>query len=111
MVTPNGQPVAVVEMEIKMKRDETKYSVASHGYASFDDWYQEAEGFALRAERLTSDVDELRAAFEAGRSEVGYLRDLLRRLMLEVRPYTRPSLVQYDVFPVFKEAMERLNNE
>mgnify|MGYP006908206875 CR=1 FL=1 len=37
-------------------------------YASFDDWYHEIEGFALRAERLTSPIDELRAAFEAGRA-------------------------------------------
>ncbi len=33
---------------------------------SFDDWYQEIEGFGLRAERLTAPTDELRAAFEAG---------------------------------------------
>ena len=43
---------------------------------------------------------------KSGRSEADYLRDLLRRLMAEVRPYARPSLVQYDVFPVFKEAVD-----
>lgn len=62
----------------------------------------------MRAERLTGDPNELRAAFDAGRSEAGYLRDLLRRLMSEVRPYTRPSMVQYDIFPVFKEAVDHL---
>jgi hypothetical protein len=79
-------------------------SVESRGYASFDEWYQEVEGSGLRAERLTSDVDELRAAFDARQSESIYLRDLLRRLMSEVRPYTQPSLVQYDAFPAFNEA-------
>lgn len=39
-----------------------------HSYTSFDDWYQEDEGFSLRAERLKSDPEELRAAFEAGRN-------------------------------------------
>lgn len=38
--------------------------------------------------------------------EQDYLEDLLIRLMSEVRPYCRPSLVQYDVFPVFKEAVD-----
>lgn len=38
------------------------------GYASFEDWYHEIEGFALRSERLASPVSELRAAFEAARS-------------------------------------------
>ena len=52
-----------------MKNDKTENSVASHGYASFDEWYQEIEVFGLRAERLTSDVNELRAAFDAGRTE------------------------------------------
>ena len=77
-------------------------------YVAFDDWYQETENFGLRAERLTSDAKELRAAFDAGRSEVAYLHDLLRRLMSEVRPYTRPSMVKYDVFPVFKEAVDHV---
>ena len=40
-------------------------------YQSFEDWYQEIEGFALRAERLTGPIEELRAAFEAGRSGCG----------------------------------------
>lgn len=40
-------------------------------YVSFDDWYQEIEGSALRAERLKGPVDELRAAFEAGRQGTG----------------------------------------
>tara|TARA_R100001086_G_scaffold146208_1_gene77301 strand:- start:56 stop:403 length:348 start_codon:yes stop_codon:yes gene_type:complete len=57
---------------------------SSHGYASFDDWYQEVEGFALRAERLASPVNELRAAFDAGRTGADYLRDLLRRLVSEI---------------------------
>lgn len=35
-----------------------------------------------------------------------YLRGLILRLMSEVRPYCRPSTVEYDVFPVFKEAVE-----
>lgn len=39
-----------------------------------------------------------------------YLRDLLNRLMSEVRPYCRPSMVQYDVFPVFKEAVDHLSD-
>lgn len=43
--------------------------------------------------------------------ECEYLRDLLRRLMSEVRPYCRPSMVQYDVFPVFKEAVEYVNKK
>ena len=80
-------------------------------YASFDDWYQEVENFSLRAERLTSDINELRAAFDAGRAETVYLLDLLRRLMSEVRPYTRPSMVQYDVFPTFKEAVDHVSNK
>ena len=42
-------------------------------YPSFEDWYQEIEGFSLRAERLNGPIEELRAAFEAGRS--GYCRD------------------------------------
>jgi len=79
---------------------------ASRCYAAFDDWHQEVEAFGLRAERLTCNDDELRAAFDAGRTEAVYLRDLLRRLMSEVRPYTRPSMVHYDVFPVFKEAVD-----
>ena len=82
-----------------------------HYYASFDDWYQEIENFSLRAERLTSNTDELRAAFNAGRTETVYLLDLLRRLMSEVRPYTRPSMVQYDVFPTFKEAVDHVSNK
>lgn len=40
---------------------------------------------------------------------VEYQIDLLRRLMSEVRPYCRPSSVQYDMFPVFKEAVDYLN--
>lgn len=40
-----------------------------------------------------------------------YLEDLLSRLMTEVRPYCRPSLVDYDVFPVFKEATEYIRNK
>ena len=39
-------------------------------YPTFDDWYQEQEGYALRAERLTSNIKELQAAFEAGRATV-----------------------------------------
>jgi hypothetical protein len=39
-------------------------------YETFDDWYHEIEGFALRAERLMSTEKELRAAFEAARQEV-----------------------------------------
>jgi hypothetical protein len=39
-------------------------------YETFDDWYHEIEGFALRAERLMSPEKELRAAFEAARQEV-----------------------------------------
>lgn len=38
--------------------------------------------------------------------QVVYLESLLRRLMAEARPYCRPSMVQYDIFPVFKEAVE-----
>lgn len=34
--------------------------------SAFDAWYNEIEGFALRAERLTGPKDELMAAFEAG---------------------------------------------
>lgn len=34
--------------------------------SAFDAWYNEIEGFALRAERLTGPRDELMAAFEAG---------------------------------------------
>ena len=34
--------------------------------SAFDAWYNEIEGFALRAERLTGPKDELQAAFEAG---------------------------------------------
>lgn len=34
--------------------------------SAFDAWYNEIEGFALRAERLTAPKDELMAAFEAG---------------------------------------------
>ena len=37
-------------------------------YLAFENWYFEIEAFSLRAERLTSPIDELRAAFEAGRS-------------------------------------------
>ena len=40
------------------------------------------------------------------KNETKYLRGLLKRLMSEVRPYCRPSMVQYDTFPVFKEAVE-----
>lgn len=36
--------------------------------SAFDAWYNEIEGFALRAERLTGPKDELMAAFEAGRA-------------------------------------------
>lgn len=46
---------------------------SSQGYASFDDWYQEIEGFAVRAERLKGPVDELRAAFDAGRQGAGIM--------------------------------------
>ena len=31
------------------------------------------------------------------------LKDLLERFASEVRIYCRPSMVNYDVFPVFKE--------
>lgn len=34
--------------------------------SAFDAWYNEIEGFALRAERLTGPKAELMAAFEAG---------------------------------------------
>ena len=34
--------------------------------SAFDAWYNEIEGFALRAERLTGPKGELMAAFEAG---------------------------------------------
>ena len=44
-------------------------------------------------------------------AEIEYLRDLIKRLMSEVRPYCRPSMVQYDVFPVFKEAVDKVGNE
>ena len=44
-------------------------------------------------------------------NEEEYLRDLLKRLMTEVRPYTRPGMVNYDCFPVFKEAVDHLKNE
>lgn len=43
-------------------------------------------------------------------SDADYLRDLLSRLMLETRPYCRPSMVNYDVFPVFKEATDYMKN-
>ena len=36
--------------------------------SAFDAWYNEIEGFALRAERLTGPKAELMAAFEAGRA-------------------------------------------
>ena len=36
-------------------------------YTSFDEWYQEIQSFSLRAEYMSGPVDELRAAFEAGR--------------------------------------------
>lgn len=41
-------------------------------------------------------------------NETKYLRNLLSRLISEVRPYCRPSMVNYDVFPVFKEAVDCL---
>lgn len=43
---------------------------------------------------------------EHRKDDSAYLRDLIQRLMTEVRPYCRPSMVHYDVFPVFKEAVE-----
>ena len=36
-------------------------------YKDFDAWYDEVESFAMRSERLASDVDELKAAFDAAR--------------------------------------------
>lgn len=45
------------------------------------------------------------------KEEKEYLKDLLSRLMTEVRPYCRPSFVDYDVFPVFKEAVEYIKGE
>ena len=44
-------------------------------YPSFEDWHQEIEGFSLRAERLNGPIEELRAAFEAGRSGCGISGD------------------------------------
>lgn len=37
-------------------------------YVSFNDWFCEPEGYALRAERFEGDIEWLKAAFEAGRS-------------------------------------------
>jgi hypothetical protein len=42
--------------------------VKSKTYEYFEDWYEEIEGFSLRAERMVSPVEELRAAFEAGKA-------------------------------------------
>ena len=36
-------------------------------YKTFNDWYNEVENLSLRSERLTSDVIELEAAFNAAR--------------------------------------------
>ena len=36
---------------------------------------------------------------------------LLERVMSEVRPYTRPACVNYDVFPAMKEAQEYLDGK
>lgn len=42
--------------------------------------------------------------------ELHHLRQLLLDLMSEVRPYCRPSMVDYDVFPAFKKAMDYMNS-
>ena len=53
-------------MDSKSRDD--RHSGSRNCYASFDDWYTEIIGVSLRAEQLTGPVDELRAAFEAGRA-------------------------------------------
>lgn len=54
-------------------------------------------------------LDCVKKLHDENEKENEYLKNLLNRLMSEVRPYCRPSLVDYDVFPVFKEAVEYLN--
>ncbi|GEM_PF-2293394 len=48
---------------------EVTFSFPEHEmkYKDFDAWYDEVESFATRSERLASDVDELKAAFESAR--------------------------------------------
>lgn len=52
-------------------------------YQKFEEWYYEQEGFALRAERLSSDIGELRAAFEAGQSYNKFINKSLDQLEIE----------------------------
>lgn len=37
-------------------------------YNTFEAWFTEQEGYAIRAERFVGDIDWLKAAFDAGRS-------------------------------------------
>lgn len=49
--------------------------------ATFDDWYQEIQGFSLRAEYLSCPAEELRAAFDAGgAAEREKIRELIRTI-------------------------------
>lgn len=60
-------------------------------YEKFEDWFFELENHCLRAERFYDEggylvVNWLRAAFEAGASQVAAKQAIIDRLMLEYCP-------------------------
>jgi hypothetical protein len=59
----NVETVALALSQAYERGQESRFA-----YPAFEDWYLEAEGFSLRAERFQGDVAWLKAAFEAGRS-------------------------------------------